>query len=232
MKKNKKALSLIIALLLSLIMIIIALYILNYMFFFMKSTKWIENSVRAYYFADSGIEDALYFMSTANLWDTKTKNIFDKKWDYAIEMIASWMILPPIWEWNSEFDKDYNIIRTWKPIQIEVWNDIISPLSQFKLFFRVPDFNKDWSSDDWTLSWATLKIINWQLIWENNILNASGSQITADQINWDLKTWKAIFVSSNKNWRTLFDSEETFYTFYNNNCWSWKSCILKMSVIN
>jgi hypothetical protein len=41
--------------------------------------------------------------------------------DYWIDMFASWMVLPRTWEGNSEFDKDFNMIRIWNPIQIEIW---------------------------------------------------------------------------------------------------------------
>jgi hypothetical protein len=44
-------------------MSLLALFILEYIVPFSKNTKSIEQSVVAYYLADSGIEDALYFMS-------------------------------------------------------------------------------------------------------------------------------------------------------------------------
>jgi hypothetical protein len=43
-------------------MALLALYILEYMIPFSRNTKNIEQSVAAYYQADSGIEDALYSM--------------------------------------------------------------------------------------------------------------------------------------------------------------------------
>jgi len=60
MKKNKKALSLVIAIGITLVMSVLALYILKYIIPFGKNTKNIEQSSVAYYQADSGIEDALF----------------------------------------------------------------------------------------------------------------------------------------------------------------------------
>ena len=45
----------------------------------------------------------------------------------SIDMTANWTSLPLAWQWNSEFvdnnwETDYNFIRIWDPIQIEIWN--------------------------------------------------------------------------------------------------------------
>ena len=219
MKKTKKALSLVIAISITLIMGLLALYILEYMIPFSKNTKNIENSISAYYQADSGIEDALYSMSGQTLSFEKNDILFWNK-DYWINMTASWTILPPTWQWNSEFDFDYNIIRIWKPIQIEVWNDKINNV---KIIFRVPDLNNDYIYNE-ILTWS--KIINWQLSWQDDVLNSYNSQIEVVDIDWtNIKI-------NNKNWRKWNDTTESFSSFYSSNCWSWKSCKLKMSVIN
>lgn|GEM_PF-6524445 len=49
--------------------------------------------------------------------------------------------------------------------------------------FRVPDLNKDGNNTDQTLSGTTTPIINWILSRDGEVLIASGSQITATQIN-------------------------------------------------
>jgi len=233
MKKNKKALSLIIAIGITLVMALLAIFILDYMIPFWKNTKNIEQSVSAYYQADSAIEQALYSMSWTSLWAEIDKDILSTSpRDYWIDMISSWTVLPPVWQWNSEFNSDYNRISIWDPIQIEIWNNSIDP-ANFKLYFRVPDLDWNWNNDE-TLSWGILKIINWQLSSSNDVLNASGSQITATQINWVLKSWDEIFKSLwvNQDWLTLNDSSNTFAAFYTSNCWTNSGCILKMSVIN
>jgi hypothetical protein len=226
MKKTKKALSLVIAISITLIMGLLALYILEYMIPFSRNTKNIEHSVAAYYGADSAIEDALYSMSWA-LLDFEKSDILDSSLsrDYSIEMDAKGKILPPSWKWNSEFDKNYNIIRIWEPIQIEVWNNLITNLSDFEIIFKVPDLDSNSNSSE-TLSGWTLKIINWQLSGKDDILNANNTQITADNIDWNgIVLWS-------KDWLTLNDTIQSFSNFYSSNCGASNPCKLKMSVIN
>ncbi len=223
MKKNSKWLSLVISISISLIMGLLALYILEYMIPFSKNTKNIEHSVSAYYMADSAIEDSLYSIIWKKLIFEKTDTLdMTKARDYSISMNAKWKSLPTPWEWNSEFNKNYNRIKIWEPIQLEIWDNMITNISNFKLNFRVPKININSST---TLSWWELKIINWQLSWNNNILNAYNTQIAYEDI------WSTISLDD-KQWRKLDDTVESFWDFYSNNCGSWNSCILKMSVIN
>ncbi len=232
MKNNNKASSLIIAIWLSLVMSVMALYLLEYIVPFSNNTKNIEQSVWAYYMADSAIEEALYSMNDGSysLWQENTLVMptATSTW-YSFNMTAKWDTLPPTWQWDSE-DKDFNIISIWKPIQIEIWNNTIDPDS-FKIFFRIPDLNDNIIE---SLANPPDKIINWQLSWQFNVLNSSNSQITSAQINWSLKTWENIFGSSwsNKAWLDLNDASTNFSTFYSAECWLWDSCILKMSIIN
>jgi hypothetical protein len=142
--------------------------------------------------------------------------------DYGIDMFASWTVLPRSWEGNSEFDKNYNIIRIWEPIQIEVWDNKIIP-TNFKITLKVPSLGATPSALSWGLN---LKVINWQLSWQNDILNASWSYIVASEIGWaTISLWS-------KDWLTLDNSPEKFSNFYSSNCITWISCKLKMSVIS
>jgi len=220
MKKNKNASSLIIAIWITLVMSLLALYILEYIIPFGKNTKNIEQSVNAYYQADSAIEDSLLSIKWKKLWYEKV-DLLNWNIDFAIKMTASWTVLPPVWRWNSEFDEDYNIIKIWEPIQIEIWN---WKKSNLKIYFKVPDLDK---TSNETLSWTTLKIVNWQLSWKYDVLNSSWSQITASEIDGNnINIW-------NRNWRKLDDSPKTFNQFYTDNCnWSNSWCILKMSILN
>ena len=221
MNKNKKWLSLIIAIWLTLVMSLLVYYILEYIIPFWKNTKNIEHSINAYYQADSWIEDALYSMKTNVLWYEKTKNL-SQVIDYSIEMKAMWNTMPPAWEWNSEFDNNWNIIKIWEPIQIEVWNWVLNNL---KIYFRVPDLNNDWLHNETLAWWGSLKVVNWQLTAEDNTLNAENSHITWSQINWN-----DIWIFS-RNWKTLDEVVTTFSNFYSSNCWWWKQCKLKMSIL-
>ena len=223
MKKNKKALSLVIAISITLVMSFLALYILEYMIPFSKNTKNIEQSVAAYYMADSAIEDWLYFINKNPLWSEKTKTISGKK-DYWLEIKAMWQILPPAWEWNSEFDKNYNKIRIWEPIQIQIWNNRINP-NNFKLYFKVPDLDSDSSTME-TLQFTPDKLIHWQISGNWNTLNADWTQIVVWEIN------NSEIILKDRDWRDLKDQIKTFWDFYSNNCWTNTGCILKLSVIN
>lgn len=229
MQKNKKALSLVLAIGLTLVMSLLALFILDYIVPFSKQTKQIEQSVVAYYKADSAIEDALYFLNNNSLWSEKHKNFSNSKIDYKLDIISSWSILPPSQEGNSEFNKDYNIIKVWEPIQLEIWYNKINP-NNFKIYFKVPDLDYNSLTEEKlvnTSSW----IINWQLNAQNNTLNSSWSYIKWSEICNSNNTCSEIILWW-RAWRDLQDNLITFSNFYTNNCWTWKSCILKLSVIN
>jgi hypothetical protein len=165
-------------------------------------------------------------------------DILSWKEDYGIKMFASWTVLPRPLEWNSEFDKNYNIIRVWNPIQIEIWWGSIN-IDDFKLEFRVPNLKNDdevlylsWGTT-WTWTW---KIINWQLSSQNDILNASWSQIEV----WKIHSWSILDDFWNWDWQVLENTWSTVKEFYSDwnddwvtaQCWAWSGCILKMSVIN
>lgn len=224
---NKKAFALVIAMWLTLIMWLIAYFLLEYMIPFARNTKGIENATRAYYQAETAIEDALYFVNKQRLdYSTESWSIMPSGsiWNsFSVE--ASWNLLPPVWKWNSEFDMDWNTISQWNPIQLDIWNWTILDWSSVQFSFRVPDLDWDWNNTNQTLSWWTVTpIINWQLVSENNSLSATGSWINADDIDWSAINFSA------KNWKDLSDNISNFWTFYNDNCWS--TCTLKLSIIN
>ncbi len=229
MKKNKQALSLIIAISITLIMSIIAISLLEYIIPFARNTKKIENSVAAYYMADSAIENTLYSMSWKAIdWEAHIPMPSSATW-YSVDMTASWKTLPPTWKWNSEFDKNYNTIFVWNPIQLEIWNNRITNFNNFKIYFKVPNTDFDNNTKEILDGW-TLKIINWQLTWNWNTLNSSWSQILAQDICNSKDSCIAILLK-NKKGLDINDNSSTFSNFYNNNCVS-KSCILKMSILN
>jgi len=236
MKKNKKWFSIVIALWLVLLINLLALSILEYIIPFSKNTKWIENSSASYYKANSWIEDALFKIKNNPLWTESSKNLDSSLVsDYSYKVKANGSILPPIWEWNSEYNKNWNKISSWQPIQIEIWNQSFS-FSSFIFAFKIP--NIDWTNK--YLSWTNLPIINWQISWEKNTLNA---------YTWSYIKWSQI-CSSNENfsdcsinfsnpplyWQDLNDNVETINDFYWDwvtwYCWTWSWCILKLSIIN
>ena len=233
MKKNKTAFSLILAMWLVLIMSLLVLYILEYIIPYSKNVKWIENSSNAFYQAENSIEDwMLFFKTRPKITNEKSKNFWTNTVDYKYNTESSWTTIPPSWEWNSEFNKNYNIIAPWKPIQLKIgkkdWdNNIDLNNSNTKIYFKIPKV-KSWIL---TLSWWNLAIINWQLTTNSKkTLNATGSQIRANQItNTDIDISNLQWVDL--NWHET--NNEKLWKFYNDNCtWTNSWCTLKMSIIN
>lgn len=248
MKKNtiyqKQWFVLIISIFIVLLVSLLVFYILSYIIPFSKNTKGIENSSKAYYMAESWIEDSLYAIKNKDWYSSWTTFNNSQTWS-SIKIIGSWSVLPPSWKWNSEYNEDYNIIKIWDPIQLKIWKWKISNWDNVKFTFRVPDLDGGWdiSWNSETLSWTSnLNIINWKLVWNDDVLDASWSLVTVWQINWEVwyesvKIWKEIFSSTatyNNIWKQLSDSlSKNFNTFYDDNCkWTNSGCTLKMSVIN
>lgn len=236
---NKKWISLILAMWLVILISLLAMSILEYIIPFSRNIKWIENSSNAYYQTSWAIEEALWFTSQTPLIDNTWHSLDPNSpvsWTWNI--IANWSILPPSWEWNSEYDSNWNIIKSWSPIQLEIWNWLISDWSNVIFQFRVPDLNWNTNNTIQTLAWWENYIINWQLSSPTNTLNA----------DWTLIKYKNIYESNNNcttlwdcnikftkwiydNWVDLSWLTPTFNTFYNNNCQISK-CTLKLSIIN
>jgi len=230
MKNNKKWFSLVIAIVMVIVMSLMAWYILAYIMPFAKNTKSIEQSVSAYYLADSAVEEALHSIKNT-LWKEFPNPMEATATWYSIQMTASWTIMPVPGQWNSEYDSDYNIIRAWEPIQIEVWKNSVN-LSDFDIIFRVPDLNWDDSYDEELKKQKdskNIKYVNWQLSSEIDVLNSSESQFESD----DIKNWEDItfFTSPDMKGFGLNKAVTTLENFYGNKCGdNW--CILKMSIIN
>lgn len=226
MKKNNSWISIVVWMWLTLLISLVSFTILSYIMPFLKTTSWVENATKSYYNAYAWVENSLYFIKNRSSLTTETWAIMPntKTWT-SYQTFSSWSIIPTPWFWNSEYSSWYNIISLTSPIQTEIWNNYITNFSNLNFEFKVPAFTW-WSL---TLNWSsTLSIINWILSSENNNLYASGSQITVDNINnnnfWNIE---------NKNWLNLNTAtNETFQTFYNNNCGISKSCLLKMAIID
>lgn len=235
MKINKKWFSIVIVLLIVIIINLIAIWILSYIIPFSKDIKWIENSSKAYYEANSWIENVLYELKSTPVWyeTWRTLNI-SSPIDYSYNVISTWTTLPPAWKWNSEYDSDWDIISTWNPIQLEIWYGKFD-FNTTEFSFRVPDIN--WTDANiQTLSWTTDPIINWQISTSNNSINASWSYIKAsDTCNSNQVFDNCKLNFSSYQWVDLSDnstSNEKILNFYTANCGTWSWCILKLSVIN
>lgn len=235
MIKNKKWSSLLLAMWLVIVISLLAYTMLEYVIPFSRSIRWIENSSKAYYQANSWIEEGLYKVYLRNgSWIINNTDEylswFSSNTSAEYKTYSSWSLLPPIWEWNSEFDEDWNIISSGLPVQLVVWNWML--VSDFEIAFRVPNLDDDILSTE-TLSWGTLEIVNWQLSSNSNSLYASGSIIKASEILNSDEDFSNASSIMNNDWRLLNWWTETFNNFYTDECdnsGSW--CILKFSVVN
>jgi len=251
MKNNKKWFSLVLAMWIVIVISLIAYNILEYIIPFWRDVKSVENSSRSYYLANSWIEEGLYHISTRT--DEKAEWYRSYVWDisHMYRTYSSWTILPPAWEWNSNYDddnidwiidKNRNTISQWSPIQLSVWNGYIQDLSDFNIAFRTPNLDfynsLDSSINIEVLSWSTLPIVNWQLTSLNNTLNASWSLalpsigiITANSI----LDSSELFTELKDDWSIDIDSllgtdlnwiDDTLWNFYwdCSIAWDWQCC--------
>ncbi len=235
MKINKKWFSIVMVMWLVVFINLIAIGILEYIVPYSRETKNIENSVASYYQAESWIEDALFFLKDKDFepWTQSWNSLSSDVIDSAFNIVWRGSVLPPTWQWNSEYDNNWNKISVWNPIQFEIWDNYIDSTDNFNniMAFRVPDIDESWTM---TLSWTNiLPVINWQLSSEWNSLNATGSYIYPSDIcnsGESFSDCELDFLSF--WWIDLNNNERDFSDFYDNECWAWSWCILKLSVIN
>ena len=236
MKKNKSWMSIVLAMWLVMIIIMTAQFILSYIIPFSKATKWIENASIAYYIAYSWIEEAMWFKSQNNIWaETWVTMPSTNQW-MSFKIEATWALIPPLNWWNSDFNKNRNKINANAPIQLILYDadlkkidDINFDKTTFK--FYVPDL--DWTN--LSFSWGSdYEVINWQLSWSWNTVNATGStnRITWDEINdsvdntnYEINIWWLL-------WVDLDWTEDQLKDWWNNQIWTDDLPVLKLSIIN
>jgi hypothetical protein len=222
--------------LLVIVMTLLAFTILEYVIPFWKDIKWVENSSIAYYQANSWIEEGLYNIYGRNYWwwDTRLEYYSGYSWIISnkFKTTSSWNILPPLWEWNSDYDKDWGTIYSGNPIQLFIWNWYYKySTDNLLLNIRIPDLDWLWWHDE-TLSWWLTPIVNWQLSSTNDTINASWSMIKANEIELSGDNWYNTDIN-NLLWVDLNWTPVTFKNFYMNNCnWTSSGCTLKLSVVN
>lgn len=243
MKKNKKAVAMIIVMWILLVTWLLAITMIELIIPFSRSVSGMENSSKAYYLANAWVEDAMLKIKQENNnpW-IPSRNPSDKKFDIVawtnlrtsnnisfsenkIELI--WNAEPKLWKWDSEYNTDYNIISVWNPIQMDITR--INP-DAFNITFKVPKIN-----------WLTYKLedfkiyINWQIISKDWFLN-SPNHFRSWRI-WLLYRWININSNSSNfladfNWEDKKNRLKEFSDFYSENCSWWKKCILKFSIAN
>lgn len=234
MKKNNYAFSLPLAMWIVVIMSLLAYTMLEYIVPFSRDIKWVENSSKAYYQASSSVEEWLYYLNVDRTSETSDNYIPFPSSDISntYKTVSTWSVIPPAWEWNSQYDSDWNTISQWNPIQLSIWNGYLDlSVDNFNLYIRVPDLDNNIFTDI-TLSWWTIPIINWQLSSLNNTLYASWSKIIANNIDDDIISgYENGQTLDWKNWSDIYWVSSSFENFYDNNCIS-SGCIFKASVIN
>ncbi len=231
-QNTSKWFTIVLAMWIVLIITLLALLILEYIIPFSKNVKGIENSSKAYYEANSWIEDALWFTSQNSVGSESWTIISSTAVWNNFTVIGLGDILPPVWKWNSEYDSDWNKIAEWQPIQLDIWSGAISNWNTVDFYFRVPDLDYNKSSSE--ILWWSNPIVNWQLSWEADAVNASWSYIypwdvcdsdtscSTGDINFSLKTWIQLA------WTSI-----NFASFYATECDDGtEQCSLKLSVIN
>ena len=237
MKKNKEWFGIIIAILIVILISLLAISILDYIVPFSRNTKGIEHSVWAYYQANSGIEEALFHMreESYEVWDElTTSSVWTVSSNFSI--VATWSRLPPIGKWNSEFDNDWNKVRVWDPIQLELGKGMLDVIdwSNINFYFRVPNLDNLSSSAE-TMSWGTTPIITWSFSANTTTINAAGTYVEANDICNSKDSCGAIDFSS-KQWVDLDGNEtndERIENFYGIHCDTIsEKCTFKLSVVN
>lgn len=234
MKKNKNAFSLVIVMWIVLVTSLLALTLLELILPFSRSVVWIENASRAYYLANSWLEQKLLDLKKnekknnedLKSYDVNFSNITDlgnSDW-IKTKFINKWKKEPLDLKWDYQNDwKNYNTISPWNPIQIDISG--INNISQLQITFLIPNFWINLSLE------PSKKYISWQFSSEHWYLE-SGEE---NAISWneieDVLSVVSLFknISNFKwtNWNTIWD---TYNTWWCSN--SSKKCILKFTIIN
>lgn len=221
MKENKKWLSIIFTMIFVILITFLVIYILEYMIPFWRDVKWIEQSSKAYYEANKWVEDWLFYARENKLQDWSAV-----VWNYEYRLAANTdginKTLPFLWKWNSDYDKDFNIINFWNPVQMDIWNWAIGAWTwaNVNLYIRAPDIdglgNNIFTGSTVLVTWR-LSSVWWVLAW--NLSASSPTEVYNNRL-WNL------------SWKELDWSLEDLDTYYNSNCWAWADCTLKLSVVN
>jgi len=147
--------------------------------------------------------------------------IYNSIWD---DIVANGSQVPLNSTWNSEYDNNFNTLSPGNPIQLEVWDGMVSNWNTVSFNIRVP--NTTWWTS-YSLFWWVEPAVNWQLSTPSSTLNSDNTSITANEVN------SASTISlSTRDGVDLDGNTERFRDFYSSNCTSWVSCILKLSLVS
>ena len=247
MKKNKKAMSLIVVIGIVLISSLLALSLMWLIFPFARSVIWIENSSRAYYQANSWVEQ--WLLKVKKIYSPENQNISnwselkygtDSLW-YKEKTIYLWNNEPAPGKWNS-VDKDFNILSIWEPIQMEFEKNLESvhlTIRPPKLdWIRTQKLSEDWDYAKKNLISFTLTSFDWSSYFTYPNPTKPETYFTSSRINWDIKkgwNWKEWNTGAfgNEVWLFYKDwqvTEKKFFDSVLEICAN--KCIYKLSLVN
>ena len=231
--KNTWGFSLILALWIVMILSTISIFLLEYIIPFSKSVKWLDNYTRAYYQSWKWVEESLYFLAHSSLGTATWKTFDSSPTGFSYTMVSSGSLLPEPWKWESDFDTNWGTIYSNNPIHIYLPSGI--SWSTARIYFRVPNFDFDNSSNEvLESSLNSQDIINRQISSSSDVLNSvssAGSRFVWSDIcssTWTC-SWKNI---QTVLWTRLDGSLQNFWDFFSNNCTSNFVCTLKFSLVN
>lgn len=236
MKVNNAWFSIILGMWLVILITLSAYVLLAYIVPFSKNVKWIENASNAYYQSYAWVEKALYHIKTRSTINIDTGSVLPTTaTGFNYTTFSSGFVIPQPWEWNSEYHSGYNIVSMSEPLQLEVWGkstglaDIDWSSAHVNFVFKVPDFDNNIVTIE-TLSGGTTPVINWSLSTPDDTLYASGSYITAAQVNDSISTatWNIAF----KDGFTLTGSSMQFQDFHDLCNGVNSGCTLKMGIVS
>lgn len=253
MKKNKKAVALVVVMWIVLVTSLLSLTLMQIIIPFSKSVSGMENSAKAYYMANAWLEEWMLdlkkereeeydssknskFKVNENKTFDLTKNLKVVQWlnsemHYTKRTVNhKWKNEPESWKWDSEFDRDFNQISVWNPIQMDItWLE----LNKLKITFKVPKINGiayEIPDDNLGVSTSEKCLISWQI--SSEIWFANSSEDTCI---------KRVFLNREFNMisrigDTYFKSDKliglTQNERFNKICPNWTKCTLKFSIAN
>jgi hypothetical protein len=231
--KDTWGFSLILALWIVMVLSTISIFLLEYIIPFSKSVKWLDNYTKAYYQSWKWVEESLYFLAHSSLGVGTSKNFGSDQVDFSYSMISSGSIFPEPWKGESDFDANWGTIYSNKPIHIYLPSTI--SWSNTRIYFRVPNFDFDNTSNEVLESFLSSQdIINWQISSSSDVLNSTSS--AGSRFIWNdicssngTCSWKNI---ETVMWMKLDGTLQNFWDFFSNNCTSNFTCTLKFSLIN
>ncbi|MDD4529946.1 MAG: hypothetical protein PHO80_00125 [Candidatus Gracilibacteria bacterium] len=229
LKRNKNGIALILGILVVCGISTIAVFLLERITGISNNTKGIENSTIAYYNAVSAIEEGLFNMTKTNPGAENSGSggsIYKGGYSYVLKAMA--LNVPESEEGNSIYDRDYNIISPFDPIELTLPATIIAgSWNNIKFQFKTPSLG-----GTTTLSGGTGSCITWVLYGSGTTAFASGSQITFEKIdNTEIILGGKSGVSltgSGNSFKEFYDSNDSINPFYCNQ----GKCKLKLFLVD